>query len=140
MTDTQPQEAQTYQAIGELSPTAEPLLTAQKTWDGLNGNPPPVEQPIDQLQGKNFSSWNKRANRQGLATTDDTSYVEDFFAPQNAPTDIAPIAGYSIDQGYRQTPTAATDPAPFDQFDTGVIDGADASTETSGNRGTFQDR
>jgi hypothetical protein len=131
-------EAQTYQSIGELAPEAEAALTAQKGWDGIATSPPTAIDPIDQIQSHTTSFWNDRANLQTLATTDDSSYAEDFFSPVNHPADIPPIAGYDLGQGFTQTPTAATDPEPFDSFDPGVIQGASASTEQSGNAGFLE--
>lgn len=130
-------EAQEYQSVGRLAPEAEQIMTQQKAWDGIAGEPPAAEQPIAQAQAHDTSFWNRRANRQTLATTDDSSFAEDFFNPVNHPADIPPAAGYELGQGYTQTPTAATDPQPFDQFD-GTITGADASTEQSGNAGFLE--
>lgn len=133
-------EAQDYQAIGELAPSAETVLTHQKGWDGLAGSPPEAIQPIAQIQSHETSFWNDRANYQTLAASsnrpaEQSSYAADFFNPVNHPADIPPTAGYSLGQGYTQTPTAATDPIPFDQFDSGVIQGATAADEQSGNAG-----
>jgi hypothetical protein len=131
-------EAQAYQLVGELAPEAEQVLTHQKGWAGLAGDPPIAAQPIAQAQAHDISFWNRRANRQTLAATDDSSYAEDFFSPVNHPADIPPAAGYGLGQGYTQTPAAATHPAPFDQFDPGIVSGADASTEQSGNAGFLE--
>lgn len=113
-------EAQDYQLVGELAPEAEQVLTHQKGWDGIAGNPPAPEQPIAQAQAHDLSFWNRRANRQVLGDTD-----------------VPPAAGYELGQGYTQTPTAATSPQPFDTFDDGIISGASAAAERSGNQGVL---
>jgi hypothetical protein len=141
-------EAQDYQAIGELAPSAEQVLTNQKVWDGLNGDPPTPVQPIAQYQAQDISFWNRRADIQALGSptpggNPDANFAADFFAPNGtlrsgaigAGAGIPPTAGYALGQGYTQTPTAATDPIPFDQFDSGVIQGATAADEQSGNAG-----
>ena len=128
--------SQDYESIGQLSPAAETATTHQKGWDGIAGDVPTAEAPIDQLQSTDVSRWNNRANRQSLATTDDSSYAEDFFVPVNHPTDTPPLAGYGYGAGsYDQTPTAATDPSPFQHAPDGTIDGADAAADRSGNTG-----
>lgn len=129
-------ESRSYQSIGELSPAAENALSQQKGWDGISAPAPHAEAPIDQLQAHDISFWNKRANSQSLATTDDDSYATDFFSPVNTGADIPPVAGYGRDGGsYQQIPTALTHPAPFQQASDGTISGADAASETSGNSG-----
>lgn len=131
-------EAQSYQSVGQLSPDAEATLTSQKAWDGLAASPPTAIEPIDQLQAPDFSFWNKRANTQALAITDDDNFAVDFFSPQTKNhEDTPPLAGYGIGggQSYDQTPTAATDPSPLKQAPDGTVSGADAASEQSGNAG-----
>lgn len=128
-------EAQDYQSVGQLSPAAETALTHQHGWDGVAGDPPTSIEPIAELQSPNFSRWNLRANTQGLATTDDSSYAADFFDPVGDRGDIPPVAGYAQGDGYSQTPTASTNPAPFQQAPDGTVSGATAAAETSGNAG-----
>jgi hypothetical protein len=140
-------EAQGYNSLGELAPEAEQVLTHQKGWDGIAGDPPTAEQPIAQLQAHDASFWNRRANRQTLAVTDDSSYAEDFFNPVNHPADIPPVAGYAQGQGYTQVPAAATNPTSFARSaELSSEDGispdprgnpASAAAERSGNTGAM---
>lgn len=124
-----------YQSIGALSPEGEIAATTQAAWAGLAGQPPPPRHLAAALQSPTFSRWNQRANTQRLAATSDRSYAADLFHVDPDPDDH-PMAGYGPEDGsYAEPPMAAITPAPFTLASDGVIDGATAARERSGNQG-----
>ncbi len=115
-------ESQGYNSIGQLSPAAEKIDGERKGWQGV-----PAEPPADQQTAQDISFWNRRANIQAQATSDgDENYAADFFAPDN---------NGDIMANQYEIPYSARQLSFFPQADSGVITGADAAAETSGNSG-----
>jgi hypothetical protein len=124
-----------YQSVGAVSPELAAATDPRKGWQGAAAEP-----QGQQMQAHDISFWNKRANTQDLGAGTGSNYAEDFFGPNNdGDTDRTEEAGYgNLPDG--EKPLAGygmtDDIVPFKGYaETGIISGADASQEQSGNIG-----
>ena len=116
-----------YQALGSESPELHATTQDRKGWAG----DPAISLGAEETSHRQ-SFWNDRANMHDLGAGTGLSYAADFFSPgrDGDDTDIPTMAGHV------ETPMAALKITPYTGYSgDGILSGADAAAEQSGNAG-----